>query len=141
MPEQVTFCGEQFDVVEVMGAMPWMRYAKAARAGLDSESMEGLALIYDLLKASLVDEQWPRFEQLATDNRVDNDAMWQVMKDVLEVVAARPTSRPSDSSDGPAGTSPSSEADSFLRVIGRLEGRGRPDLALFVDQAREFQAS
>lgn len=144
MPEvagSISFCGEEFDVVEVMGAMPWMRYAKAARDGLDSDSMEGLAVIYDLLKSAIVDDQWARFEQVATDNRCDNAAMWAVMTNVLEVVAARPTSRPSDSSAGPGGTSPSSEGDSFSRVIGRLEGQGRPDLALIVEQAREFQAS
>lgn len=143
MPEGrcVSFCGEDFDLVETTGAMPWMRYAKAAQSGVDTDSMEGLALIYDLLKASIVDEQWPRFEQLATDNRSTNDQMWEVMVRVLEVVSERPTSRPSASSDGPSDTQASSAVDSSSRVIARLEEQGRPDLANVVLLAREHSAA
>lgn len=143
MPDarHVTFCGESFDLTDTTGAMPWMRYAKAAQAGVDTDSMEGLALIYDLLKASIVDERWARFEQLAIDNRSTNDQMWEVMVRVLEVVAERPTQRPSDSSGGPTETPDTSEADSSLRVIARLEEQGRPDLANVVWMAQESRTA
>lgn len=141
MPETITFCGEQFELVEVMGAMAWMEYADAARRGVDSDSMEGLALIFDLLKAAIVDEQWEHFRQVARDNRVDNAGIWAAMKDVLEVVAARPTSRPSDSSDGPVSTEPRSTDDAYLRVKRRFEAEGRPSWALIAMQAHEARTA
>lgn len=143
MPETISFCGEDFTLVEVMGAMAWMEYADAAQRGVDSDSMEGLALIFDLLKAAIVDEQWARFRQVARDNRVDNDGIWAVMKDVIEVASARPTSRPSDSSDGPQtpSTPQRSEDDAYLRVKRRFEAEGRPSWALMAMQAHEARTA
>lgn len=138
----ITFCDQTFHLVEFTGAMPWMRFAKASRAGVDTDSMEGLALIYDLLKASIVDEEWPLFEQIAIDNRCDNDTMWKALTDVLEARTERPTERPSVSSDGPSTPSqpPRSEDDYTSQVVRNLEAKGRPELALVVRQTQEFLA-
>jgi hypothetical protein len=52
----------------------------------------------------------------------------------------RPTSRPSDSSDGPKNTKAKSGAGSSSKVIRRLEKSGRPDLALMVTMADEVRS-
>jgi hypothetical protein len=121
--------------------MPLMRFAKLARTGIGSEDFEGMAAMYDLLKSCIADHEWDRFEQVADENRVDGDTLFEVVKDTFAVLAGRPTSRPSDSSDGPTPTSTSSTDASSSRAIGRLEGKGRGDLALLVTQHVEAKAS
>jgi len=138
---QVFLCGQGFDVAPQVGAMPLMRFAKLARTGIGSEDFEGMAAMYDLLKSCIADHEWDRFEQVADSNRVDGDTLFEVVKDTFAVLAGRPTSRPSDSSDGPTPTSTSSTDASSSRAISRLEGRGRGDLALLVTQHVEAQAS
>jgi hypothetical protein len=138
---QVFLCGQGFDVAPHVGAMPLMRFAKLARTGIGSEDFEGMAAMYDLLKSCIADHEWDRFEQVADENRVDGDTLFEVVKDTFAVLSGRPTSRPSDSSDGPTPTSTSSTDASSSRAIGRLEGKGRGDLALLVTQHVEAQAS
>lgn len=140
MPE-VTFGGETFAVPERMAALPLMRFADAAMRGVDSDSIEGLATMYALLKSCLSEEDWERFELVATRERSSNEELWDLVQEVFAAVAERPTGRPSGSSDGPASTPVNSAGDSSSRAIGRLEGQGRPDLALQVLRTQEFLAS
>ena len=137
----VPLCGQEFEVAEQVGSLPLMRFAKLARVGISSDDFEGLAAMYDLLKSCIADHEWERFEQVADDNRVDGDTLFQVVQDTFAVLAGRPTSRPSDSSDGPGTTSISSTGGSSSRVISRFEKQGRGDLALLVTQHVEAQAS
>lgn len=153
MPDErasITFCGQPFhvvdsseSVVDTLGYPLWMRFAQAARSDVDAHSLEGAALVYDVLKASIVAEEWLAFEQLATDNKCDAGVMWQALLDALGAIAERPTQRPGDSSAGPQtpSTPQSSGDDSGSRVIRRLEEQGRPDLALLVLATQESLAS
>lgn len=134
-------CEQEFEVAERIGSLPLMRFAKLARTGIGSDDFEGMAAMYDLLKSCIADHEWDRFEQVADADRVDGDVLFRVVQDTFAVLAGRPTSRPSDSSDGPGTTSPSSTDDSSSRVIARYESRGRGDLALLVSQHVESQAS
>lgn len=142
--ETVDFLGEEFHVAERIGAMPLMRYAKASKAGLDANGMDGLVAMYDLLRECIHPEDWARFEAHAGSQHARGPQFLHVVTEVIGIVAARPTGRSADSSDGPRIIEPSStEGSSSLdtgseRVIRRLNDKGRPDLALMVRERQEW---
>lgn len=130
---KVTFNGAEFAVASKIGLMPLMRFAKVAKAGVDSSDEEGMVAMYDLLQQCIADEDWGRFEAHADKTRADDQELLQVIKDVMQVLSERPTTRPSDSSAGPPPTAPiSAEDSSSLEVVRRLKSQGRPDLAMAV---------
>lgn len=137
MPESLPFLGEQFQVAEQVGLMPVLRFAKAAKSGLDSDNLDGLAAIYDLIEQCLDPAEWQRFEKHCDVQRAGAEDMLAFVAKVVELVSNRPTERPSNSSDGPTTTSENSTDDSSTRVIRRLESMGRPDLAVIAIQAAE----
>lgn len=138
-PERATveFEGEEFLVSERVGMMALMKFAKMAQAGVDSMSMLGLATMYDLLEQCIAPEDWDRFCAHADETRADGEQLMMTVGKTIAVLAGRPTTRPSDSSDGSLSTNESSVDDSALRVIADLEEQGRPDLALHVLRAQE----
>ena len=130
---KVTFNGAEFAVATKIGLMPLMRFAKIAKAGVDSADQDGLAAMYDLLQQCIADEDWYAFEAHADKTRADDEELMQVIKDVMAILSERPTSRPSDSSAGPQQTAPiSAEDSSSLEVVRRLKSQGRQDLAMAV---------
>jgi hypothetical protein len=52
----VEFLGKEFAIADKIGLMPLMRFAHAAQSGLDSNDMEGMAALYDMLRQSIADE-------------------------------------------------------------------------------------
>lgn len=152
MGDVISFAGEEFHVAERIGLMPLMRFAHLASAGVDSEDMEALAAMYDLLEQCVANGEWQRFQRAATRTRADGEALMKVVQDAIAVLSERPTGRPSDSSDGPTTTRPksaigqvSSESrDDYLAVVKEWEDKGRPDTALMVlmaGEAREREAA
>lgn len=133
----VDFLGEQFKVADKVGALPLMRFAKVARAGVDAGELEGLAAMYDLLGQVIHPDDWSRFEDHADKEHADGDQLLALVQEVFALMAARPTGRSSDSSDGPQTIEPSSTDDSSSPVISRMNERGRPDLALLVRKRQE----
>lgn len=133
--------GQTFDLADKIGLMPLMRFAHLARAGVDTDDMEGLDAMYALLRQCFTAESWVAFEDAASRNLADGDELFGVVTDALAVMTARPTGRPSVSSDGSPSTSVKSADDSPSPVIDRLIDRGRPDLALIVSQAQESRVS
>lgn len=140
-PVTVEFLGEEFRIADRVGLLPMMRFAKLAKSGEDSMSMTGLAAMYDLLEQSIHPDEWPRFEAHADEQHASGDELMKVVGKVIALSSGRPTTRPSDSSDGSPSTSESSADDSVQQVIADLEAKGRPDLALVVQQAQESKAS
>lgn len=137
----VEFAGQQFALADRIGLMPLLRFAHLARAGIDSGDMEGLDAMYTLLRQSFTDEAWVAFVDVAERERADGEELMVVIRDAIRAMSARPTGRPSDSSDGSQNTSASSADGSSSPVIDRLMNRGRPDLALIVTQVQESRAS
>ena len=139
----VAFGGERFTVADKIGLMPLMRFAKAAQGGVDSNDMAGLAAMYDLIEQCIAPADWARFQSVADKTRADGEELMAVVKDVIEALSARPTTRPSDSSAGPATIEPKSAAEPDLsdqpelRLIRSLESQGRPDKAQFVKLAMQ----
>lgn len=130
---KVTFMGAEFAVASKVGLMALMKFAHIAKQGVNSSDQEGLAAMYDLLQQCIADEEWGLFEAHANKTRADDEELLQVIKDVMEILSQRPTSRPSDSSAGPQQTAPTSAEDSSsLEVVRRLKSQGRPDLGMAV---------
>jgi hypothetical protein len=153
----VDFLGAEFAIADKVGLMPLLRFAHAAKSGLDSADLEGMAAMYDMLRQCIADEAvyvrdgrpidkpaevdesvtklggWAEFEAHATKAKADDEDLMGVVQRVMTLLSERPTSQPSDSSDGPQQIAPTSEADSSsLAVVRRLKSTGRPDLAMAV---------
>jgi hypothetical protein len=119
-PDTFLFCGETFRVADEVGAMPLMRFAAAAASGLDSADMDGLVAMTEMIRDTINPEDWARFQQVATDNKADGELLMEVCQGLYEHISARPTVKPTDSSDGlqttgsgssgPASTPPESPA-------------------------------
>lgn len=135
------FLGESFQVADQVSVMPMLRFAKAAKNGLQAESMDGLAAIYDVVEQCLEPADWQRFEAFCDQKRVGAEQLLEFVAQVMAQVSERPTERPSNSSDGPLSTAASSTDDASSRVIRRFEEKGRPDLALLVAKTAEHKAS
>lgn len=118
---RVEFMGEKFRVAEKLGAMPLLQYANAAREGLDSDSMEGLAAMYAMIRDCIADDEWKRFERHATSTRADQAELLNVVTDVVAILTARPTVPPGDSSPGRPATSANSKAQPGSQDIRHLE--------------------
>lgn len=136
---EVTFYGETFTLVDEVGDFAFMEFAEAAER-VDTESLAGLAAIMRLLKAAVVPEEWARFQSSARKNRATVEVCMGLVMELFEQEAARPTGRPSVSSDGPRSIEPKSAAGSSS-VVTRLVGQGRPDLALIAVRAQEARSA
>lgn len=138
-PDQFRFCGELFRVAGQVGALPLMRFADAITADHGNSTrreLEGLAALYQFIRDCLEPDDWPRFLQLATEQRADLDDLMPIARGVYAVVSGRPTRRPSDSADGPSTSLPPSRRASSSPDTARLWSvpEGRPDLAAARDQ-------
>ena len=138
---EIELAGERFAMAENIGAMPLMRFAKVAKGGADSDTLDGLVAMYDLLEQCIDPADWSRFQAHADKVRADGDQLMEVVGKVFEVLAERPTSRPAVSSGGSKSTKRKSAPGSSSKVIRRLEKSGRPDLALMVTMADEARSA
>lgn len=149
-PATITFAGEQFRVAEQgVSLLALMELASIAKMGVDADSMQGIAALYELLQACIAPEEWPRFRARALATGAGGEELMYVVRDAVQAKAARPTQPLSGSPGGRSTTGPSSAAGSSSpdlsgpirqgdpRVQAQLEARGRPDLALVVQRARE----
>lgn len=149
--DYVEFMGEKFQLAEKVSIMPLMAYALAADAGTDSDDMKGLAAMYRLIRSvihrpPLLDDQglrvrdengkplrdeseWQRFEELADDEMAEGEDLMTVVKQAMEIMSARPSSRREVSSASspqtsltskPASSSPAThpQADGLMPVAG-----------------------
>jgi hypothetical protein len=138
-PQTVEFHGESYVIAERVATMPLLRFAKLAQDDADSDDMSSLAAMYDLIEMCFDPADWARFQKAATKHKADGTELMGVVSQVFQVLAARPTQRPSDSSDGPPSIEPSSTSTHVDRAIAQLDGR--PDLQLIIVKAQEAMAS
>jgi hypothetical protein len=134
------FFGETFELPDRFNMRLFTRFGTLAKKGVDSEDIEGVAMIDSLIDQCLRPEDVERFDEVCGRERPDFDELMEFVMGVVAEVTERPTKRPSDSSDGPTPTKLSSLDDSSSRVIRRLEEQGRPSIALMVQQ-RESSVS
>ncbi len=159
-PEPVTvgFYGQRFPIgdqpVPLLSLMKLATIAKRQRQQqangqqpdpVDAE--ESMAILYELVRAMIVDAAWPRFEDHANTVGADVDDFQRFIQDAVAARGTRPTRQPSGSPGGRSTTAPSSAGGSSspgssvpmgsIDVQHEYEQRGRADLALVVKRARE----
>jgi hypothetical protein len=81
-----------------------------------------MAAMYEFMRGCLPDEStWQRFQQVAMVNGADAGELMEVCSSIFTAVSGRPTSRPSDLSDGPSriGDGSTDDAGSPDPTLGR----------------------
>lgn len=141
------FLGEKFRLAERVSMMPLLAFGNAAKNGLDTDDMAGMAAMYRMIRSvihrppllddkgerqrdengeTLRDEsEWHRFERLADDESAEGEELMEFVSQAMEVMSARPTKRRSISADTSPPTSEKSRAGSSSRVNPALEGMTR----------------
>lgn len=115
-PDRVELCGRGFTVAPKLGLMPLLKFAHTASKGGDSGDMDSMAAMYELLRSVINDDEWASFEQHAMDVRAGDDDLLGAVQGAISIMTARPTSRPSVSSDGPSVTEMNSSGGSLSLV-------------------------
>lgn len=110
--DTVECMGERYRIGDKVGLMPLMRFAKSAKEGVDSDDLEGLVAIYDMLSDCIHPAEWDRFERDMTKKQAEADDLMPVVTRTLEILSARPTQRRSASSSGPERTTGTSTGGS-----------------------------
>lgn len=127
---KIEFMGAWFKIASSVGLMPLLEFAFASSKGLDSTDMEGLVALYAMIRDCIMDrtdcecgckDEWNRFRRHATDTKAQADDLMDLVKKCIELISARPTSPPSDSSPGQRSTSPNSKGRSSSGVTTRPE--------------------
>lgn len=134
----VEWKGETFRIADEVGAMSRIWFGKLAAEGLDSEELEATAAMSDMIEDSLADGEYPRFRAHARKAKASTTDLLELCRLTMEALAARPTERPSDSSDGPSPVSETSSERPVDRVLSRIPAT-RPDLRLLVATADEHR--
>ena len=135
---EVPFLGDTFTPRDQLNSRRLGKFAQLANKG-DMPEMVAMAAINDLIDGVLRPEDMDRFDALCDLHNPDYEALAAFIADVLETMTARPTSRPSVSSDGPTITAAKSTDDSFSRAVEVT--RGRPDLQLMVMMAQKARTA
>lgn len=79
---RVEFAGEEFVIADKIGLMPLMRFAHAAKSGLDSDDMEGMAAMYDMLRQCIADDSVFLFQ----GHRITRDEASELPPEAVEQV-------------------------------------------------------
>ncbi|PZG17806.1 hypothetical protein C1I95_14750 [Micromonospora craterilacus] len=136
--DKVDFMGDHYRIAEKVGLMPLMKFAMTAKQGANADDMEGLSAMYSLIKDCIDPAEWERFEQDAIDKKAEADDLLKVVQDTIQILSARPTRRPADSSAGPQTTSEPSKENSSSPEPARRVPEGMGELVSITDllQAR-----
>ena len=117
LAETVEFFGKPYRVAPKVGLMPMLKFAHAANKGTESGDMEGMAAMYDMLRACIYKDDWEAFETAAIDHSADDTDLLDMVTRVTEIVSARPTRAPSASTPSARRRSGNSKGrSSSLRV-------------------------
>src|SRR5258705_616354 len=102
-PVRMTFqwFGSTIRVADAAGDIPLIRFLREA-GRIDVADEVGVALAtHRFLQEQVHPDDWDEFLRIAQANRQINRDLLQVARNIVAAVAGFPTSRPSDSSDGP----------------------------------------
>lgn len=130
--------GESFEVWPEISAWAFADFAEIlgkSKDDADEFDPATITAMMGLLKDVVVPEEWERFKAVTRAKRANFGQLMQVVKDTTAAQAGRPTSRPSDSSDGPLATELNSGLSSEDRAL--AESGLRPDQKLAVLRTRD----
>jgi hypothetical protein len=131
--QRVELHGAAFRMADRIGLMPLLRFASAQARGLDSNDMEGMAALHDMIRDCIDEGEWERFVRHATDTKAEADELMAVVKQVIEALTARPTPPPRGSSPGRRTASANSKASSRSPAIRRPQMTGMVPVDDLVD--------
>jgi hypothetical protein len=142
-PDTFKLEGHTFTVSDEPNLVALGMFAREARAGVDSNDMEGLAVLIDTIASLVVPEDEERFLSLASRRRVKPDLLMKIMNAVMEAQAGRPIEPSTDSSAGRLETgvswkAPSSSAESSAPKTWRDTPFGRRELAAHPELYEDF---
>lgn len=106
------------------------------------DTMDGfgqIAAVKRLLRMLVDPRDFDAVWRLGRDNGQTFADLGELAQSLIVAVTDRPTVRPEGSSVGPRPTEGNSGDDSSLQVQRDLEQRGRPDLALIVQEVRSYR--
>jgi hypothetical protein len=89
-----------YRMAEKTGLMPLLKFAHVSSKGVDSADLEGMAALYDMIRDSIHEDEWDRFERDATEAKADDKEIFAVVQAVVEVLAQGRTRSRSDSRAG-----------------------------------------
>ena len=131
----VEFFGETFELRPKVSQYALAKFAKAVSKSKTGEDvMRSMASMYDLVERCVTAEDWDRFDETASANDASFEELTAVLAGAFQSATERPTSLPSDSSDGQKIIAPSVASSSADKGLDRLAGR--PDLQLAVLHTR-----
>ncbi|SFK92711.1 hypothetical protein SAMN05216275_14170 [Streptosporangium canum] len=110
-----TLDGVTFTCTDQLALLDLSEFARLASQGLDSDSPDGIAAIGEFLTAILGDVTYQRFRRHCRQHKTDGETIVAIIGDLIQDFSARPTSRPSDSSDGPPSTEGTARVVSLSR--------------------------
>jgi hypothetical protein len=111
--DTVTVFDVEYLIGNKVGLMPLMKFAYQAKKGLNTDELEGMAAMYELLQDCIHPVDWEQFERDMIAKHADGEDLFAVVGEVIEILSARPTRRRGGSSTGPSTTTGSSTASSF----------------------------
>lgn len=129
------FYGQKFRLAERVSMMPLLAFGNAAKNGLDTDDMAGMAAMYRMIRSVIHrpavlgedgqpqrdedtgeivrdESEWHRFERVADDELAEGEELMKFVNQAMEVMSARPTRRRSISADTSPPTSERSRDDS-----------------------------
>lgn len=101
-----------FRIAESVGLMPLLRFAHAAKTGLDTDDLEGMAALYTMIADCVHADDWPAFQEYAIEIKAEDEELMDFVGAAMEVISARPRKRRGSSSATSPTTSPKSRAGS-----------------------------
>jgi hypothetical protein len=122
---EVEFKGRTFRMADSIGLMPLLKFAHASSQGLDSNDMQGLSALYAMIRDCIAEDDFGAFERHAMDTKAEGDDIMAMVQRCVQVISARPTSPPGDSSAGRPSISPNSKASSLTAGMVSPDELGR----------------
>ena len=114
-----------------LGELDYVEFMDKA-GSVEAEGALGLSFVKDFARLCIASDQFDEFWGLARKHKQHVEDVFKVLRAIVEQVSDRPTTQPSDSSDGRTTTGTKSEAGLSSTLQERLAGR--PDLQLLVLQ-------
>jgi hypothetical protein len=127
--------GESFSDLRLIG------FLELAQTIDEADELASMKALRDFLHSIVHPEDWEVFWQGCMDNGQGVVDLITLVRRLTEATSDIPSQRRSGSSTGRRKTKGSSKEDSSSRVIRRLEKRGRPDLAVVVEMARDERST
>jgi hypothetical protein len=79
-----------FRIAGSVGLMPLLRFAHAAKAGMDTEDLEGMAALYTMIQDCVHPDDWAAFQEYATVTKAEDEDLMDFVGAAMEIISARP---------------------------------------------------